>query len=216
MTSSYRFLAIVSACFFLSCSTAAWSSTTCAIEPSFDCSQAGNKVEQLVCSTNSLAELDNQMARIYQTALENFPEADRPALHKSQQGWLRKRNTCETSADAVQCVQLAYASRITLLQIQGGLLTVPEPVQYICNSGQYDYLTAIFYTQTALPAVVLTGNTGKENWQYTLMLSPSGSGARYTSPDMEFWTKASEATIQRGDGASLQCKEMPAAHQGGV
>ncbi len=216
MASRHGVLVFASACFFLSCSPATWSSTTCAIEPSFDCSRAENTVEQLVCSNSALAVLDNQLAGVYLTALENFPATEHSALQNSQQSWLKTRNRCETSADKHQCIQLAYESRITLLQIQGGLLTVPEPVQYTCSSGKHDYLTAIFYNQTALPAVVLTGNTGKDSWQYTLVLTPSGSGAKFAGPDMVFWTKGSEAMIEQGESAPLQCKKMPTTHQGGV
>jgi uncharacterized protein len=173
-------------------------------------------VERLICTNSVLAELDNQLAGIYQTALDNFPAADQAALRSSQQSWLKKRNTCDTSTNKQQCVQLAYEARITRLQIQSGSLTVPEPVQYSCSSGEYDYLTAILYNQTALPAVVLTGNTGKDDWQYTLVLAPSGSGAKYTGEGMVFWIKGSEARLQRKESAPLQCREIPTTHQGGV
>jgi len=66
--------------------------------------------------------------------------------------------------------------------------------------------------------VVLTGNTGRDDWQYTLILSPSGSGAKYTGPDILFWTKSREAMLQRGDTEALQCKELKTVgtHLGGV
>ena len=207
MLNQFSLLTLVSACLVLAGSAAAWASTTCAIEPSFDCSRAGNEVEQLVCSNNTLAELDNQLAGVYQTALENFPAAELSRLQDEQRDWLKERNGCGTSEDAVRCVRHAYESRITLLQIQGGLLTVPEPVQYSCSSGKYDYLTAIFYNQTALPAVVLTGNTDRDNWQYILMLSPSGSGAKYTGPGMLFWSKGDECIIEQ-HGKTTTCSTL--------
>ena len=203
----FTILAVLTLSAALPTMTGSLTAATCAIEPSFDCSQARGEVEKLVCRDSSLAELDNLLASAYATARENFPDQDRKSLQKSRQRWLKQRNSCATAEDMARCTRQAYEQRITDLQIQSGTLTVPEPVLYRCNSGKYDNLTAVFYNQTPLPAVVLTGNTGKDFWQEILFLAPSGSGARYQSEDLLFWSKGDEAIFERR-GKSVTCSEL--------
>lgn len=192
---------------YLSGGSAAWSAKRCAVEPSFDCSKIENGVEKLICTDNELAELDNQLAGVYQTALNNFPPDERETLKSKQRSWVTTRNACQTGNDLHSCVRFAYESRITELQIQGGMLSVPEPVTYKCDSGKYDYLQVVFYTQTVLPAVVLTGNTDRDNWQETAFSVPSGSGAKYQGAGILFWSKGKEALLER-QNRTITCVEM--------
>jgi uncharacterized protein len=202
-----RFLpvAAITICLYFLLSSVALSGINCAVEPGFDCSKALSDAEKLICTDNKLAELDNQLRGVYQTALGNFPERERKNLKAMQRGWIKGRDDCWKADNLRSCVQYAYESRIVELQIQGGQLTVPEPVNYRCESGEYDYLTAIFFTDTLIPVVVLTGNTGRDSWQATLILSPSGSGAKYTGQDMLFWSKDKEAMVQWGEDDLLKC-----------
>jgi uncharacterized protein len=200
-------LPLCTVCICLFCSSAAWASIGCAVEPSFDCSKADHDAEELICRDNELAALDNLLAGAYQTALHNFPDAEMKTLKATQRGWIKGRNDCWKTEDLYRCIKHAYETRITELQIQGGLITVPEPVKYKCNSGDYDYLTAIFYTQTTMPAVVLTGNTDKDFWQKIAFLVPAGSGAKYQGNDVLFWTKGAEALIERR-GKMTNCVEL--------
>ena len=179
----------------------------CAIEPSFDCSRAKGTVEQLICSDNELAELDNLLAGAYQTALHNFPADERKTLKADQHDWMNNRNDCRRAKNMHDCVKHALELRITELQIQGGNIAVPEPVKYTCNSGDYDYLTAVFFSETTLPAVVLSGNTGRDFWQETAYIIPSGSGAKYQGNDVMFWSKGTEAMVERKD-KTINCIEL--------
>ncbi len=105
------------------------------------------------------------------------------------------------------CVKYAYESRITELQIQGGLVTVPEPVKYQCDGGEYDYLTAVFYQETAMSAVVLTRVNDRESGQVIAWPTPSGSGAKYQGRNVLFWTKGNEAMVE-WLGDKLKCREI--------
>jgi len=186
-----------------------WLGSACAIEPSFDCSKADHDAEDLICRDNELAALDNQLAGVYGAALKNIPVDEHKNLKAVQRGWIKGRNDCWKSSDLRDCVQLAYESRITELQIQGGLVTVPEPVQYQCDGGDYDYLTAIFYRSTALPVVALTRINNRETWQVIAYRSHSGSGARYEGQNVLFWNKGDEAMLE-WNGEKLECREFPA------
>ncbi len=193
---------------YLLFSSAAWSNSACAVEPSFDCSKADHDAEELICRDNELAALDNQLAGVYHTALENFPVDERKNLKVMQRDWIKGRNDCWKADDLRSCVKFAYEYRITELQITGGLFTVPEPVQYQCDSGEYDYLTAIFYTETARPAVVLSGNNGRDFWQVIAWPTPSGSGAKYQGSNVLFWNKGTEALVER-QGRTIKCVCLP-------
>ncbi len=203
----YISLPALSACLSLFCLSVAWSSSVCAVEPSFDCSKADHDAEELICKDNELAALDNQLAGVYHAALENFPAGERKNLKSMQRGWIKGRNDCWKADNLRNCVKSAYEFRITELQIKGGLVVVPEPVQYQCDGGEHDYLTAIFYLETALPAVVLTGNSGTDFWQETAFIIPSGSGEKYQGRNLLFWSKGQEAMLE-WNGDDLKCKEM--------
>ena len=207
MRPQFFHLSLCTACIFLICSSVAWPSIGCAVEPSFDCSKADHDVEELICRDNKLAALDNLLAGVYQAALHNFPDHELKTLKAIQRGWIKGRNDCWKAEDLYSCVKHAYETRITELQIQGGLITVPEPVKYQCDSGDHDYLTAVFYTQTAMPAVVLTGNTDGDFWQETAFPVPAGSGAKYRGNNLLFWAKGSEALIERR-GQMTNCVEL--------
>ena len=192
-------------CFFFS--TVALPNVVCAIEPSFDCSKADHDAEELICRDNELAALDNQLAGVYHSALENIPADEHRNLKAIQRGWIKGRNDCWKADDLRSCVQLAYESRITELQIQGCLVTVPAPVKYQCDGGEYDYLTAVFYQETAMPAVVLTRINDRDSGQVIAWPTPSGSGAKYQGRNILFWTKGDEAMVE-WLGDKLKCREI--------
>lgn len=178
-----------------------------AADPSFDCSKTAHDAEELICNDDELAALDNQLAGVYQAAQHNFPEEERKNLKAVQRGWIKGRNDCWKSDGLRNCIKFAYESRITELQIQGGLITRPEPVQYQCSGGEHDYLTAIFHRETVLPAVVLTRVNSRETWQVIAYHTRSGSGAKYSGPNVLFWSKGNEAMVEWNED-KLKCKEL--------
>ena len=174
--------------------------------PSFDCSKAGHDIEDLICADAELATLDRRLAQAYAEALKNYPTDELKTLKAFQRGWIKGRNDCWKAADKRDCVDYAYRSRITELEISAGNLVVPEPVNYVCDGGPYDYLTAIFYQQALLPAVVLTRVGGPDgDSQVIAFIQPSGSGAKYAGGNTLFWEHHDEATLE-SDGRKTLCK----------
>lgn len=80
------------------------------INPSFDCSKAGNTAESLICTSNELATLDNQLSELYKTARAN--SNDQETLKSEQISWVKMSRKC---AD-IQCLTLAYQMRISQLK----------------------------------------------------------------------------------------------------
>lgn len=184
-----------------------------AANPSVDCAKADHDIEQLICKDDELAALDKQLAEAYRTAYRNFPADGRDTLKASQRGWVKGRNDCWKADDPRGCVKFEYETRISELQIQGGNLVVPAPVQYQCDGGEYDYLTAIFYQKTAIPSVVLT----RGDDQVIAFLAPSGSGAKYEGRNVSFWEHHGEAagnwkgkpfncTVQKRQGSDFSVR----------
>ena len=176
--------------------------------PSFDCAKANNDMEDLICADDGLATLDQLMAEAYTVARKNYPTSETKTLKAEQRDWIEDRNDCWNTDDKHACATYAYRSRITELELTSGTLVVPEPVYYRCDGGPYDYLTAIFYRNTAMPAVVLTlswveGHDG----QIIAFLQPDGSGARYSDGNSAFWEHHSEATLE-ANGTQSTCTKQ--------
>ncbi len=83
---------------------------------SFDCSKPTKPVERLICETNNLSILDEQLAGAYKAAMKAASPTTgtntTEVLKSSQQRWLRTtRDACKN----VQCLANAYVGRIALL-----------------------------------------------------------------------------------------------------
>lgn len=90
--------------------------TSTAHAASFDCSKPTKPVERLICETNNLSILDEQLAGAYKAAMKAASPATgtntSELLKSSQQRWLRTtRDACKN----VQCLANAYVGRIALL-----------------------------------------------------------------------------------------------------
>ena len=83
--------------------------------PSFDCSKASTRVENLICDHDRLAQLDSEMAAAYRTALRDSPWASaNKRIRREQKAWLSQRNRCETKC----CLRQLYRDRISALRTE--------------------------------------------------------------------------------------------------
>lgn len=78
-----------------------------AISPSFDCRRASSQVETLICSSEALARLDNDMVDLYGQVRNVNSDAV-----TDQSSWLHQRNSCTTHS----CIQSQYEERIAYFQ----------------------------------------------------------------------------------------------------
>jgi uncharacterized protein len=169
--------------------------------PAFDCSKASGRVETLVCEDDDLAALDRRMAGVYATAMKTWPAEVAAEQKAVQRGWIKGRNDCWKADDVRGCVEYSYQTRIAEVQIASGQLMAPTPVGYTCKGAEGTPVFAAFYKETDPPSAVIT--VGDD--QVTAFISPSGSGAKYTAPNVEFWEHHGEATID-WFGSELTCK----------
>ena len=78
-------------------------STTVAAQaaPSFDCSKAGTRVENMICDHPKIAQLDSDLADAYKTALRDSPWASaNKRIRAEQREWIAERNRCKTPLSA--------------------------------------------------------------------------------------------------------------------
>ncbi|ATL98624.1 hypothetical protein CK910_09180 [Aeromonas sp. CA23] len=179
----------------------------CAATPSFDCAKTAGTVETLICKDAALAALDNELATLYPKALANLSPEQLKTEKAMQRGWIKGRNDCWKAKDLRQCVEENYQQRITELQIKGGQLTVPTPVDYQC--GKNLTLSTYFYNDAKLPAAVINLSEGDSQQQVLAYEAPSASGARYEGQNLSLFTKGNEASLERYGQPTLACTEIP-------
>ncbi|MFM4680615.1 MliC family protein [Aeromonas media] len=176
----------------------------CAATPSFDCTKSHSAAEQLVCQDAGLAALDNELAALYPKALSQLSAEQQKTEKAMQRGWIKGRNECWKESDSRQCVEESYQLRITELQIKGGQLRVPSPVDYQCDGGIR--LSTYFYNEAKRPAAVINLSEGTQQSQVLAFEAPSASGARYEGQNLTLLTKGNEARLERYDQAARQCR----------
>ena len=82
---------------------------------SFDCVNAGTKVEKMICSNADVSVMDEQLTEAYKKAMETV--SDKEALKKQQVKWLKEiRNKCLD----YECLVQAYPSQVELLKASSG------------------------------------------------------------------------------------------------
>ncbi|MFM4650948.1 MliC family protein [Aeromonas bivalvium] len=178
-----------------------------AATPSFDCAKAKGAAETLICQDAGLAALDNELAALYPKALANLSQEQLKTEKAMQRGWIKGRNDCWKAGDLRQCVEESYQLRITELQIKGGQLRVPSPVDYQCANNVT--LSTYFYNEAKLPAAMINLSEGNNQQQVLAYETPSASGARYEGQNLTLFTKGSEARLERYGEPTLSCKEIP-------
>ncbi len=82
-------------------------------KPSFACAAPHSPAEIAVCNDPDLAQLDQELDRLYTQKLKQPGFITKQRLLLSQRQWIRNRDTCATSA---ACLKVQYQARIQHLQ----------------------------------------------------------------------------------------------------
>jgi uncharacterized protein len=95
--------------------TVLFSATLYANQPSFDCSKVKkNSSEGIICSSDALMDLDNELAAVYKQALPKATKDDMLKAH--QRGWIKGRDDCWKADDEKKCMADEYRLRIKELK----------------------------------------------------------------------------------------------------
>ena len=98
-----------------------------AVTPSFDCAQARQPDEQIICADAGLARSDRTMAETFRKAIAAIAEGQREALRREQRDWaVNRAKQCGIASDTrvtdanrpqfVRCLAGLYATRIAALE----------------------------------------------------------------------------------------------------
>ena len=90
-------------------------------QPSFDCSKVKkDSSEGIICSSDTLMDLDKEIAAVYKRALAKSSKDD--ILKAGQRGWIKGRNDCWKAKDEKKCMIDQYTLRIQELKEKYDLL----------------------------------------------------------------------------------------------
>lgn len=81
--------------------------------PSFNCAAASYPDEYVICGRQGLAQLDVELARIYDRALSVAPPRVADRIERNEADWLESRHACGTD---VLCIRNHYLDRIAELR----------------------------------------------------------------------------------------------------
>ena len=91
--------------------------------PSFDCQEASNNIERLICSDPDLMMVDAIMGNLYWTVFAKLSSPQQKKLRSYQRAWIKNRNrTCEPkiknvleyskTREAVHCMSVSIQKRM--------------------------------------------------------------------------------------------------------
>ncbi|MCW3171847.1 MliC family protein [Shewanella subflava] len=165
--------------------------------PSFNCNKAQGSIEELICQSEELSQLDTQLQPLYSQAIKQLNLNDAKILTAEQRGWIKGRNDCWKADDKTECTRVSYQTRITELQISAASINVPSPTYYQCNNESALQLSAYFYNDTLIPAVVFSYHTAHQPPSEPAIgfITRTASGAKYQAQHASLWTHQQEATL---------------------
>jgi uncharacterized protein len=173
--------------------------------PSFDCSQTpASTVEQRICQDEKLATLDRELAGAYAAASAKAGRADAAALQSAQRAFIKSRNDCWKATDVQDCVENGYKRRIAELQARYRLVKAVGMGRYQCPGPPVREVVAEFFATDPPTAMIqYAGET------QLMFVAPSGSGARYTGGNRQFWEHQGVALVYWATGPRAREMRCP-------
>lgn len=178
------------------------------LSPSFDCSAVSNaRIESMICQQPELAQLDNQLNKVYQQAL-NKAGSISTELKATQRGWLKGRNDCWKNNNKRQCIKKSYQRRTAELQARYRLVDSVGQLRLICNNNpQNEFIVTFFNTD---PRTLIAERVDQTSLMYNVV---SASGAKYQGQNEIFWEHQGEVRITWGYQApELTCQKSSFTH----
>ncbi len=176
-----------------------------------DCGKAGGQVDELICQSQELAQLDAEQDRLFLLARDAYMRAtERNKLVADQEAWTASREDCLKTADPTLCLRDSMVTHIA------GLLRDYPDARY----GERGISLGPFAADcpslgAPLTATFVNSDPGAVYLAWadrTVVLdhAMSGSGARYEATvdggNYLFWNKGNQATFKLpGVAKSLTC-----------
>ena len=169
--------------------------------PSFDCARAGTPVEQAICASAELAELDREEARLYRLA-RAAPQARREELRDRQRAFLAARDGCPAWVTPLaECLRDAYLGDIAELRRLAGLADDDAglsfgPQRFACDGGYPDVYVTVFLTEPEQGWISVPSQDEGQPLVVTDPADPEVLVGRYAT-DMTYDLDAAEVRVGR-------------------
>lgn len=182
------------------------SPATFAAETSFDCSNATQAIEKLVCGDDQLAGLDRTLAGDFMKAMGQISSEDQKDLRTTQAAWIKSRDACAKQQDQKACTLQSYKTRIAILGAMYGFAPIATGTFiFACNDAAKTSFYATFFA-TDPPTMNLVTRPPMPEQAETLVQGISGSGARYEGEGgIVFWNKGNDAAVEWPAGTGFNC-----------
>jgi uncharacterized protein len=193
--------------------------STCAnaasFQTSFDCAEARESVEKLICRDPQLAQMDIELTRLYRLALTDEHSVPRPdKVLIDQEFWIEDRNQCASEPAPKACTIRRYAERAHQLRQGSAIVRTKDPdrltegpLAFRCAGLNAVIAATFFMTQ---PGVVYLKWA---NTSITLNQVQSDSGTHYTGKDSlgsySFWQDGNVVLFQKPGSGEMRCAAEP-------
>jgi uncharacterized protein len=193
--------------------------STCAnaasFQTSFDCAEARESVEKLICRDPQLAQMDIELTRLYRLALTDEHSVPRPdKVLIDQEFWIEDRNQCASEPAPKACTIRRYAERAHQLRQGSAIVRTKDPdrltegpLAFRCAGLNALIAATFFMTQ---PGVVYLKWA---NTSITLNQVQSDSGTHYTGKDSlgsySFWQDGNVVLFQKPGSGEMRCAAEP-------
>lgn len=190
-----------------------------AAEPSFDCTAADGAAEEAICSSEDLAALDLELARVYRLAHDGptVTNEEQTELAAIQRGWIKGRNDCWKGGVGLEaCIAASYVTRID--EIRTTYVDAREeddageslgPFVYRCE-GLDGPVSAVYVNAGEPPRASLRW---VDRW-LVMTLARTASGSNYEAEAdggvYSFWIKGGKARFARPGETDLDCASSKA------
>lgn len=181
-----------------------------AASPSFDCSKVDKgSIEELVCQSPELTDLDLKLADAYKAASQKAVNQQPNLLKAEQRGWIKGRDDCWKSEDRNACVADSYRQRTAELQARYQLIAGKGLVHYACDGNPAKEVSATFYPTEPKSVLVEFGDSSS-----LMFLQPSGNGPQYLGRNETLTVGQDITTVVWGyEAPEMKCKALDKPHQ---
>ena len=119
--------------------------------PSFDCARAGTSTEKAICSSDSLATYDHEIARSFSAARDRLDASAADDLLQGQRAWLKKRNACGGNRSCLETTMRERAAYLQRVATNGPTNKVANSDTGSGTSGAQDNLPLFFISNDFVP-----------------------------------------------------------------
>ncbi len=187
-------------------------------KPTFNCANAVNEVEKLICSNPSLASRDRALSSAYKSASAKAKGALAASLKQTQRGWVKARNECWKAKEQTwitaswtvntvkDCVDAQYRMRTSELQAVWRLVS-PKTISYSCQENPANELVANYFETDPATIRLERGDRTVTMWAVGTASNQLYEGQNVSLSRLGADVKVNWLDTRSGKTEAFNCKE---------